>query len=157
MRNPSLVTLSGALFVIFVEQLAPQPRSHGLYENIRCVNGRTRPLGAPSRGRVVAVLSRYSQTQKLNYITKYTKLIVTTFLMFREKPSRSVIVIAILEIAALRAVYWPQIGFSGSNHSQLDFPRDTMLVLDISKLFEEAGCDRRSRSYTIRSLSRRSW
>ncbi|KAK1988606.1 GNS1/SUR4 family protein [Colletotrichum cereale] len=70
-HNLFLSLLSGALLVLFVEQLVPSLWRGGLYENICGVSGWTQPL----------VLLYY-----INYLTKYYELIDTVFLMVKKKP-----------------------------------------------------------------------
>ncbi|KAK1963076.1 GNS1/SUR4 family protein [Colletotrichum sublineola] len=70
-HNLFLSLLSGALLVLFVEQLVPSLWRGGLYENICGASGWTQPL----------VLLYY-----INYLTKYYELIDTVFLMVKKKP-----------------------------------------------------------------------
>jgi len=70
-HNFVLTAVSGALLVLFAEQLLPQLWKHGLYENICGASGWTQPL----------VVLYY-----LNYLTKYVELIDTVFLMVKKKP-----------------------------------------------------------------------
>ncbi|KAK1993355.1 GNS1/SUR4 family protein [Colletotrichum falcatum] len=70
-HNLFLSLLSGALLVLFVEQLVPSLWRGGLYENICGASGWTQPL----------VLLYY-----VNYLTKYYELIDTVFLMVKKKP-----------------------------------------------------------------------
>ncbi|OLN86790.1 putative elongation of fatty acids protein 1 [Colletotrichum chlorophyti] len=70
-HNLFLSLLSGALLVLFIEQLVPSLWRGGLYENICGASGWTQPL----------VLLYY-----VNYLTKYYELIDTVFLMVKKKP-----------------------------------------------------------------------
>ncbi|KAI0160799.1 GNS1/SUR4 membrane protein [Xylariaceae sp. FL1272] len=70
-HNLFLTLLSGALLVLFAEQLLPTLWKHGVYENICGQSGWTPQL----------VTLYY-----LNYITKYIELIDTVFLMVKKKP-----------------------------------------------------------------------
>ncbi|GKT41659.1 elongation of fatty acids protein 2 [Colletotrichum spaethianum] len=70
-HNLFLSLLSGALLVLFIEQLVPSLWRGGLYENICGASGWTQPL----------VLLYY-----INYLTKYYELIDTVFLMVKKKP-----------------------------------------------------------------------
>ncbi|KAI0126633.1 GNS1/SUR4 family protein [Xylariales sp. AK1849] len=70
-HNFFLTFVSGALLVLFIEQLAPSLWKHGLYENICGADGWT---------------DRLVTLYYLNYITKYIELIDTVFLMVKKKP-----------------------------------------------------------------------
>ncbi|KAG9243481.1 GNS1/SUR4 family-domain-containing protein [Calycina marina] len=70
-HNLLLTVISGALLVLFAQQLIPSLYRHGLYENICGADGWTRSL----------VVLYY-----LNYLTKYVELIDTVFLMVKKKP-----------------------------------------------------------------------
>ncbi|KAK1636267.1 GNS1/SUR4 family protein [Colletotrichum phormii] len=70
-HNFFLSLLSGALLVLFVEQIAPSLWQKGIYENICGPSGWTQPL----------VVLYY-----INYLTKYYELIDTVFLMLKKKP-----------------------------------------------------------------------
>jgi len=70
-HNFILTAISGALLVLFTEQLIPSLWKSGLYENICGASGWTRPL----------VVLYY-----LNYLAKYVELIDTVFLMIKKKP-----------------------------------------------------------------------
>lgn len=70
-HNFMLTAVSGALLVLFAEQLIPSLWRGGLYENICGASGWTQPL----------VVLYY-----LNYLTKYVELIDTVFLMVKKKP-----------------------------------------------------------------------
>ncbi|KAG4434889.1 hypothetical protein IFR05_009619 [Cadophora sp. M221] len=70
-HNLFLTVISGALLVLFAEQLLPTLWRHGLYENICGASGWTQPL----------VVLYY-----LNYLVKYVELIDTVFLMVKKKP-----------------------------------------------------------------------
>ncbi|EPE30342.1 hypothetical protein GLAREA_03309 [Glarea lozoyensis ATCC 20868] len=69
-HNFMLTAVSGALLVLFAEQLLPTLWRHGLYDNICGASGWTQPL----------VVLYY-----LNYLTKYIELIDTVFLMVKKK------------------------------------------------------------------------
>ncbi|CCF34310.1 GNS1/SUR4 family protein [Colletotrichum higginsianum] len=88
-HNLFLSLLSGALLVLFVEQIVPSLWRGGLYENICGQSGWTQPL----------VLLYYVSFQteslekteahpemQINYLTKYYELIDTVFLMVKKKP-----------------------------------------------------------------------
>ncbi|TVY16114.1 Elongation of fatty acids protein 2 [Lachnellula arida] len=70
-HNFVLTAISGALLVLFAEQLIPTLWAGGLYENICGASGWTQPL----------VVFYY-----LNYLVKYVELIDTVFLMVKKKP-----------------------------------------------------------------------
>ncbi|KAE8448812.1 hypothetical protein EG329_008814 [Mollisiaceae sp. DMI_Dod_QoI] len=70
-HNFMLTAISGALLVLFAEQLIPTLWRHGLYDNICGTSGWTQPL----------VVLYY-----LNYLTKYVELIDTVFLTVKKKP-----------------------------------------------------------------------
>ncbi|KAF6838550.1 elongation of fatty acids protein 1 [Colletotrichum plurivorum] len=70
-HNLFLSLLSGALLVLFIEQLVPSLWREGLYQNICGDAGWTQPL----------ILLYY-----INYLTKYYELIDTVFLMVKKKP-----------------------------------------------------------------------
>ncbi|PSS06681.1 hypothetical protein M430DRAFT_54491 [Amorphotheca resinae ATCC 22711] len=70
-HNFILTMVSGALLVLFAEQLLPTLWSHGVYENICGGSGWTPPL----------VVLYY-----LNYLVKYVELLDTVFLVVKKKP-----------------------------------------------------------------------
>jgi len=70
-HNFMLTAISGALLVLFAEQLIPTLWAGGVYENICGASGWTQPL----------VVLYY-----LNYLVKYVELIDTVFLMVKKKP-----------------------------------------------------------------------
>ncbi|KIN02646.1 hypothetical protein OIDMADRAFT_95312, partial [Oidiodendron maius Zn] len=70
-HNFILTAVSGALLVLFAEQLLPTLWRYGLYENICGSSGWTRAL----------VVLYY-----LNYLVKYVELIDTVFLVLKKKP-----------------------------------------------------------------------
>ncbi|KAF8852929.1 GNS1/SUR4 membrane protein [Acephala macrosclerotiorum] len=70
-HNFMLTAVSGALLVLFAEQLIPTLWRHGLYDNICGASGWTQPL---------------TVLYYLNYLTKYVELIDTVFLMVKKKP-----------------------------------------------------------------------
>lgn len=70
-HNFILTVVSGALLVLFAEQLIPSIWKHGLYENICGSSGWTPQL---------------TVLYYLNYLVKYYELIDTAFLMLKKKP-----------------------------------------------------------------------
>lgn len=70
-HNFYLTAISGALLVLFVEQLAPTIWKHGLFFTICGDGGWTRPL---------------ETLYYLNYLTKYLELLDTVFLVLKKKP-----------------------------------------------------------------------
>lgn len=70
-HNWYLTVISGALLVLFVQQLIPSLWKNGLYDNICGRSGWTKQL----------IVLYY-----LNYLTKYLELLDTVFLVLKKKP-----------------------------------------------------------------------
>ncbi|KAK5081043.1 Fatty acyl-CoA elongase/Polyunsaturated fatty acid specific elongation enzyme [Lithohypha guttulata] len=70
-HNFYLTAISGALLVLFLQQIVPSIWNNGLYDNVCGVSGWTKPL----------VVLYY-----LNYLTKYLELLDTVFLVLKKKP-----------------------------------------------------------------------
>jgi hypothetical protein len=88
LHNLFLTIVSGALLVLFLEQVVPTLLRDGFYENICGADGWTPPLVTLYYVSLEQCSTKDppADPRQLNYITKYIELLDTVFLMLRRKP-----------------------------------------------------------------------